>query len=120
VREENPDVFFRVGLEITDGIIKNLFSTGLEKPFLFKKSFLYSEDVAVGRAVRGIVSGNAMFPAGNLRNEQCRVLNELRRELWAKAVRSEHLCDFMNAALHRTKPIKCEPDLCGTIFAAAA
>lgn len=70
VREEKPDVFFRVGLEITDGIIKNLFSTGLEKPFLFKKSFLYSEDVAVGRAVRGVVSGNAMFAAGNLSNEQ--------------------------------------------------
>ncbi|MEI8387516.1 MAG: hypothetical protein WCG76_07935, partial [Verrucomicrobiota bacterium] len=48
------------------------------------------------------------------------LLNELRRELWAKAVRSEHLSDFMNAALHRTKPINCEPNLRSTIFAAAA
>ena len=63
-------MFLRVGLEITDGIIKNLFSTGLEKPLLFKKSFFYSEDVAVGSAVRGVVSGNAMLASGDLRNEQ--------------------------------------------------
>ena len=42
VREKKPDVFLRVGLQISDGIIKNLSATRLEKPFLFKKSFFYS------------------------------------------------------------------------------
>ncbi|MEI6072561.1 MAG: hypothetical protein WCS31_12265 [Verrucomicrobiae bacterium] len=30
------------------------------------------------------------------------------------------LSDFMNAPLNRTKPMKGEPNLCSTIFAAAA
>jgi len=59
-------------------------------------------------------------PSKKIRPSTQDLLNELRRELWAKAVRSEHLSDFMNAALNRTKPIKCEPNLCSTIFAAAA
>jgi len=59
-------------------------------------------------------------PSRKIRPSTQDLLNELRRELWAKAVRSEHLSDFMNAALHRTKPIKCEPNLRSTIFAAAA
>jgi hypothetical protein len=48
------------------------------------------------------------------------LLNELRRELWTKAIHPEHLTDFMNAARHRTKPSKCEPNLCSSLFAAAA
>lgn len=48
------------------------------------------------------------------------LLNELRRELWAQAIRPEHLTDFMHAARHRTKPPKSEPNLCSTLFAATA
>lgn len=48
------------------------------------------------------------------------LLNELRRELWAQAIRPEHLTDFMHAARHRTKPLKSEPNLCSTLFAATA
>jgi hypothetical protein len=48
------------------------------------------------------------------------LINELRRELWAQAIRPEHLTDFMHAARHRTKPSKCEPNLCSSLFAATA
>lgn len=48
------------------------------------------------------------------------LLNELRRELWTQAIRPQHLSDFMNAAKNHSKPTKCEPNLCSSIFAAAA
>lgn len=48
------------------------------------------------------------------------LLNELRRELWSQAIRPQHLSDFMNAAKNHSKPIKCEPNLCSSLFAAAA
>lgn len=48
------------------------------------------------------------------------LLNELRRELWAQAIRPEHLTDFMHAARHRTKPLNNQPNLCSTLFAATA
>lgn len=48
------------------------------------------------------------------------LLNELRRELWAQAIRPDHLTDFMHTARHRTKPLNSEPNLCSTLFAATA
>jgi hypothetical protein len=48
------------------------------------------------------------------------LLNELRRELWSKAIRHDHLTDFMNAAARRTKPQKSGPNLCSSLFAATA
>ena len=47
-------------------------------------------------------------------------LLNLRRELWAKAIRPEILTDFMNSARGYTKPLKFEPSLCSTLFAATA
>ena len=48
------------------------------------------------------------------------LINELRRELWAKAIQPGHLTDFMNAATNRTKPTNPGPNLCSTLFAATA
>lgn len=48
------------------------------------------------------------------------LLNELRRELWAQAIRPDHLTDFMHTVRHRTKPLKSEPSLCSSLFAATA
>lgn len=48
------------------------------------------------------------------------LINELRRELWAKAIRPDHLTDFMNAAHLRTKPRESGPNLCSSLFAATA
>jgi hypothetical protein len=48
------------------------------------------------------------------------LLNELRRELWARAIRPEHLNHFVNAAKHPTKSLKPHPNLASTLFAAAA
>lgn len=48
------------------------------------------------------------------------LINELRRELWAQAIRPGHLTDFMHTARHRTKPLKSEPNLCSCLFAATA
>lgn len=48
------------------------------------------------------------------------LVNELRRELWALAIRPEILSDFMNTAHGHTKPLKFEPNLCSTLFAATA
>ena len=48
------------------------------------------------------------------------LINELRRELWAQAIRPEHLTDFMHAAHQHTKPIKSGPNLCSSLFAATA
>jgi hypothetical protein len=48
------------------------------------------------------------------------LLNELRRQLWAKAIRKDYLSDFMNRATLHAKPEKCEPNLCSTLFAATA
>jgi len=48
------------------------------------------------------------------------LLNELRRQLWANAIRQPHLSDFMNNARQHTKSLKSTPDLCSTLFAATA
>lgn len=48
------------------------------------------------------------------------LINELRRELWAKAIRPEHLSHFMNKTKAHTKSLKYQPDLCSTLFAATA
>lgn len=48
------------------------------------------------------------------------LINELRRELWAKAIRPEVLNHFVHKAKGRTKTIKYEPDLCSSLFAATA
>lgn len=48
------------------------------------------------------------------------LLNELRRELWAQAIRPEHLTDFIHTGHHRTKPLKSLPDLYSTLFASTA
>jgi hypothetical protein len=48
------------------------------------------------------------------------LINELRRELWALAIRPEILSDFMNTAHGHTKPLEFEPNLCSTLFAATA
>lgn len=48
------------------------------------------------------------------------LINELRRELWAKAIRPEHLNDFMNKTRGNSKLVKYEPNLCSTLFAATA
>jgi hypothetical protein len=46
------------------------------------------------------------------------LINELRRELWSKAIRPGILTDFMNRAHGHTKPLQFEPNLCSTLFAA--
>lgn len=48
------------------------------------------------------------------------LLNELRRELWAKAIRPQVLNDFMNKTKGDTTSLKYEPDLCSSLFAATA
>lgn len=48
------------------------------------------------------------------------LINELRRELWAKAIRPDVLTDFINKATGDTKAVKYEPDLCSSLFAATA
>jgi hypothetical protein len=48
------------------------------------------------------------------------LINELRRELWAAAIRPDILSDFMNTAHGHTKSFKSKPNLCSTLFAATA
>ena len=48
------------------------------------------------------------------------LVNELRRELWALAIRPEILSDFISTAHGHLKPTKFEPNLCSTLFAATA
>jgi len=48
------------------------------------------------------------------------LINELRRELWAAAIRPEILTDFMTRARQPTKSVKCGPDLCSSLFAMTA
>ena len=48
------------------------------------------------------------------------LVNELRRELWAKAIRPEVLDDFMQHAAGNSKLVKFQPNLCSTLFAATA
>ena len=48
------------------------------------------------------------------------LINELRRELWSRAIRPEVLTDFMNTAHGNTKSLKFTPDLCSTLFSATA
>ncbi len=48
------------------------------------------------------------------------LINELRRELWAKAIRPEILTDFMSKARDNTKLINYKPDICSSLFAATA
>ncbi len=59
-------------------------------------------------------------PWGEDRPSTQDLLNELRRELWAQAIRPEQLSDFIHTARARTKPLKSEPSLCSTLFAATA
>jgi hypothetical protein len=48
------------------------------------------------------------------------LINELRRELWATAIRPEILTDFMTRAHRATKSVKSAPDLCSSLFAMTA
>ena len=48
------------------------------------------------------------------------LINELRRELWASAIRPEVLTDFMNTAHGTAKPLEFTPNLCSSLFAATA
>jgi hypothetical protein len=48
------------------------------------------------------------------------LINELRRELWAQAIRPEILTDFMNKTKAKAKLIKYKPDICSSLFAATA
>lgn len=48
------------------------------------------------------------------------LINELRRELWSKAIRPEVLTDFVKKTAGNTTSVKCEPDLCSSLFAATA
>ena len=48
------------------------------------------------------------------------LINEMRRELWSNAIRPGILTDFMNRARGHMKPLKFEPNLCSTLFAATA
>lgn len=48
------------------------------------------------------------------------LINELRRELWAAAIRPEVLTDFMTRASQPKKSVKCGPDLCSSLFAMTA
>ena len=48
------------------------------------------------------------------------LINELRRELWAQAIRPEVLTDFFNKITSGTKSLKLQPDLCSSLFAASA
>ncbi len=59
-------------------------------------------------------------PAKKQRPSTQDLINELRRELWARAIRPEVLSDFMNTAHRHTKPIQFRPNLCSAVFAATA
>lgn len=59
-------------------------------------------------------------PKKKIRPSTQDLLNELRRELWASAIRADHLRDFTNAARDQTTPIKCGPNLPSSLFAATA
>lgn len=48
------------------------------------------------------------------------LINELRRELWAEAIHSKHLTDFVNAKSPDTKLLKYSPNLASCLFAATA
>jgi hypothetical protein len=48
------------------------------------------------------------------------LINELRRELWAQAIRPDILTDFMTRARQPAKSTKSGPDLCSCLFAATA
>jgi hypothetical protein len=48
------------------------------------------------------------------------LINELRRELWASAIRPEHLTDFVTPHRDDTKSEKHLPSLCNAIFYATA
>ena len=59
-------------------------------------------------------------PAKKQRPSTQDLINELRRELWAKSIRPEILNDFVNNAHSNTKSSKYEPDICSSLFAATA
>lgn len=48
------------------------------------------------------------------------LINELRRELWAQAIRPEHITEFVNLPRADTKSSKTMPNLFSTLFAATA
>lgn len=59
-------------------------------------------------------------PAKKQRPSTQDLINELRRELWSSAIHPRILTDFMDRARGITKPLKFEPNLCSTLFAATA
>lgn len=59
-------------------------------------------------------------PKKKIRPSTQDLLNELRRELWASAIRADHLRDFINAARLHSTPNKCGPSLPSSLFAATA
>jgi hypothetical protein len=44
------------------------------------------------------------------------LINEIRRELWASAIRPSHLTHFVNPQSSHTNPLKLMPSLCNAIF----
>lgn len=77
---------------------------------------------AYGKAGRPTAIPEAKWrkPSRKQRPSTQDLINELRRELWAQAIRPEILTDFMNKARRKAKSIKCQPDLCSSLFAATA
>ena len=57
---KETDVFLCMGLEIADRILKNILSTGLEKPVFCKCSPAQTKNVLMRGSVRGVVSGHTM------------------------------------------------------------
>jgi hypothetical protein len=77
---------------------------------------------AYGQGVKPAVIPPARWrkPEKKIRPSTQDLINELRRELWASAIRPDHLSDFANAARHLTKPQKSGPNLASSLFAATA
>jgi hypothetical protein len=59
-------------------------------------------------------------PARKKRASTLDLINELRRELWASAIRPEHLTDFVTPHRDDTKSEKRMPSLCDALFYATA
>ena len=66
---KETDVFLGMGFEITDGMLKNLFPTRLQKPVLCKRSASQSKNILVGGSVRTVVSRRAMPHPLDLRQQ---------------------------------------------------
>jgi hypothetical protein len=68
-----------MGLEIVDGMLKNLLITRLEKPVLGKCSLALAEDILVGRAVSCVVARNAVDMTLDLCKKHHAKRNDLAR-----------------------------------------